>query len=174
LRTGDKSRYEVPSFIQGLYVNGQALGATTWQAGMGLTFFGDNVKLEGHYGQAPKTYDTGQDSSFFGDAFGAKLIANIFFLPFTSLFGPDWDFLSTSLGIGADFTYFTKTSSPDGKGLLVGSVFGQLEFPKFTMSGSGIFKKFSLYSEYQLWVLSSVVSGGFIQKASFGARVGIF
>jgi hypothetical protein len=56
----------------------------------------------------------------------------------------------------------------------VSAVFGQLEFPKLTLPGGGAFKKFSLYSEYQIWVLSSVVSGGFIPKASFGARIGVF
>ena len=109
LRKGDKASYEVPSFIQGLYVEGQMLGATTWQTGLGLTFFGDNVKLQGLYGQAPATDSNGEPQSFYGDVFGAKLIANILYLPFDSLFGPDWRFLSTSLGLGADFTYFTKT-----------------------------------------------------------------
>jgi len=172
LRKGDKARYEVPSFIQGLYLDAQGLGATTWQAGVGLTFFGDNVKLQALYGQAPATDANGDAQSFFGDVFGAKLIANLLYLPFDSFFGPDWSFLSTSLGVGADFTYFSQTQA--GSGLLVGAVFGQLEFPKLTLAGSGVFKKFSLYTEYQLWVLSSVVSGGFIPKISFGARVGVF
>ncbi len=82
LRKGDKANYEVPSFIQGLYVDGQLLGATTWETGLGLTFFGDNVKLQGIYGQAPDTDSTGAPQSFYGDVFGAKLIANIVYLPF--------------------------------------------------------------------------------------------
>ena len=96
LRKGDKANYEVPSFIQGLYVDGQLLGATDWETGLGLTFFGDNVKLEGIYGQAPETDPAGNPQSFYGDVFGAKLIANILYLPFNSLFGPDWSFLSAS------------------------------------------------------------------------------
>ncbi len=172
LRKGDKANYEVPSFIQGLYLDGQMLGATTWEAGLGLTFFGDNVKLEGIYGSAPVTDENGDAQSFYGDVFGAKLIANLLYLPFDSIFGPDWSFLSTSLGVGANFTYFTKTQS--GSGLIVGSVFGQVEFPKLTLRDWKAFKKFSLYAEYQLWVLSSVVDGGFIPKASFGARIGVF
>jgi len=172
LRSGDKANYELPSFIQGLYIDGQMLGATTWEGGVGLTFFGDNVKLQAIYGQAPNTDAAGDQQSFYGTVFGGKLIANVLYLPLDTIFGPDWSFLSTSLGLGADFTYFTKTQS--GNGLLVGSIFGQLEFPKITLRDSGIFKKFSLYSEYQLWVLSSVVDGGFIPKASFGARIGVF
>ena len=172
LRKGDKANYEVPSFIQGLYVDGQLLGATTWDAGIGLAFFGDNVKVEVIYGQAPSTDATGNLQSFFGNVFGAKLIANIFYLPFSSLFGPDWSFLSASFGLGANFTYFTTTQT--GNGLLMGSVFGQLEFPKITLNRSGVFKTFSLFTEAQFWVLSSVVSGGFIPKISFGARIGVF
>lgn len=167
LRKGDKASYEVPSFIQGLYLDGQMLGGTLWEAGVGLTFFSDNVKLQGLYGSQPDA-----EQSFYGDVFGAKLIANLLYLPFNTLLGPDWSFLSASLGIGANFTYYTKTQS--GNGLLIGSVFGQFEFPKVTLSGAGAFKKFSLYAEYQLWVLSSVVNGGFIPKASFGARIGVF
>jgi hypothetical protein len=172
LRKGDKANYELPSFIQGLYVDGQMLGATTWQTGVGLTFFGDNVKLQAVYGQAPSTDASGEAQSFYGTVFGGKLIANVLYLPFDSLLGPDWSFLSTSLGLGANFTYFTKTQS--GNGLIVGSVFGQLEFPKFTFKSMSVFKKVSFYTEYQLWVLSSVVEGGFIPKISFGARLGIF
>jgi hypothetical protein len=172
LRRGDKASYELPSFIQGLYVDGQVLGATNWQTGLGLTFFGDNVKLEAVYGQAPVTDSDGNPQSFYGDVFGGKLIANVLYIPFDSLLGPDWSFLSTSIGLGANFTYFSKTQA--GTGLLVGSIFGQLEFPKITMSGMSAFKKISLYTEYQLWILSSIVDGGFIPKVSFGARIGIF
>jgi hypothetical protein len=172
LRKGDKANYELPSFIQGLYVDGQMLGATTWEAGVGLTFFGDNVKLEAVYGKAPDYDSAGSAESFYGDVFGGKLIANVLYLPFDSLFGPNWSFLSTSIGIGANFTYFSQTQA--GSGLLIGSIFGQLEFPKVTFDRMSVFKKISFYSEYQLWVLSSVVSGGFIPKVSFGARVGMF
>jgi hypothetical protein len=172
LRSGDKANYEVPSFIQGLYLDGQGLGATDWQAGIGLSFFGDNVKLQANYGQAPEYAEDGRRQSFYGDVFGGKLIANVLYIPAESILGPDWSFLSTSIGLGANFTYFTQTQA--GSGLIVGSVFGQLEFPKITFREMSVFKKVSLYSEIQLWVLSSVVDGGFIPKVSFGARVGVF
>ena len=172
LRKGDKAAYQVPSFIQGLYADGHFLGATDWEAGLGLTFFNDNVKLQAEYGSAPATDSSGQAQSFYGDVFGAKLIANIAYLPMNYILGPDWSFLSASFGLGADFTYFTQTQS--GGGLLVGAVFGQLEFPTFTMKNWTAFRKYSFYTEYQVWVLSSVVSGGFIQRLSFGVRVGLF
>jgi hypothetical protein len=172
LRQGDKANYEVPSFIQGLYLDGQILGATNWQAGLGLSFFGDNVKIQALYGQAPEYDESGMKESFYGDVFGGKLIANILYLPADSIFGPDWSFLSTSIGLGANFTYFTKTQTESG--LLIGSIFGQLEFPKITFKNMSVFKKISFYAEFQLWVLSSVVDGGFIPKVSFGTRVGVF
>jgi hypothetical protein len=37
-----------------------------------------------------------------------------------------------------------------------------------------VFKKISFYTEYEAWILSSIVQGGYIQKMSFGARVGVF
>jgi hypothetical protein len=172
LRKGDKANYQIPSFIQGLYIDGQVLGATEWQGGAGLTFFDDNVKLQAIYGSAPEIDAEGEPQSFYGDVFGGKLIANVAFLPFESLFGADWSFLSASLGLGAGFSYFTQTQA--GTGLLVGSIFGQIEFPKITFSSMSVFRTVSFYSECQLWVLSSVVEGGFIPKLSFGVRVGVF
>ncbi|MDP3179011.1 MAG: hypothetical protein Q8M76_13975, partial [Spirochaetaceae bacterium] len=172
LRKGDKASYQVPSFIQGIYLDTHLLGSTLWEVGVGLSFFDDNVKLQGHFGQAPETDDEGAQQSFYGDVFGAKLIANLGVLPFNSLFGPDWDFLSASIGLGANFTYFTKTQA--GSGLLVGAVFGQIEFPKVTLKNVAMFKKYSFYTEAQVWVLSSVVSGGFIPRMSFGIRLGVF
>ena len=51
LRAGDKSAYAVPSFIQGLYFDWHFWGSTLYDVGVGLTFFGDNVKLQGQFGQ---------------------------------------------------------------------------------------------------------------------------
>ena len=175
LRKGDKGNYEVPSFIQGLYLDGHVLGATNYEVGAGLTFFGDNVKLQGEYGQAP-TVDaaTGLASSFGGTMFGAKLIANLFYMPLSSLLGPDWEWLSLSLGLGANFSYFSIVNGDPSQGLMLSSIFGQVEFPKVTLKSLPAFRKYSFYFEYQMWVLSSVVQGGFIPKASFGVRLGIF
>jgi hypothetical protein len=171
LRKGDKKSYQVPGFIQGLYIDGHALGATLWEAGLGLTFFDDNVKLQALLGNAPGA-EGGSEQSFYGQVFGAKLIANVGVLPFSFVFGPDWDWLSLAFGLGANFTYFTETQA--GKGLIVAAVFGQLEFPKLTFRNFSVFKKYSFYTEFQLWVLSSVVAGDFIPKMSFGVRVGVF
>ncbi len=172
LRKGDKSSYELPSFIQGLYVDAHMLGGTLWEAGLGLTFFDDNVKLQGLFGMAPETDSAGVQQSFFGMVYGAKLIANIAFVPFGSFLGPDWDWLSLNAGLGANFSYFSETQSEGG--LLVAAVFGQLEFPKVTLRNATMFGSYAFYTEMQVWVLSSVVSGGFIPRLSFGLRANVF
>jgi hypothetical protein len=172
LRKGDKKSYAVPAFIQGLYLDGQVIGATTWSAGLGLTFFDDNVKLQAGYGTAPTKDASGAEQRFYGDVFSAKVIANIGLLPFNALFGPDWDFLSASLGIGADFSYFGHTQS--GESLIVSAVIAQFEFPKIRMRDWKAFKTFALYTEAQIWVVSSDVQGGFIPRLSFGGRIGVF
>jgi hypothetical protein len=51
LRKGDKASYEVPAFIQGLYVDFHFWGATLFDIGAGLTFFDDNVRLQFQWGQ---------------------------------------------------------------------------------------------------------------------------
>jgi hypothetical protein len=172
VRKGDKKSYAVPGFIQGLYLDGHVLGATTWDAGLGLTFFDDNVKLQANYGQAPEADASGTEQRFFGSVFGAKIIANVGLLPFNALFGPDWEFLSASLGVGANFSYFTQTQS--GESLIVSAVIAQFEFPKVTMKEWKAFRTFSFYTELQVWVVSSDVEGGFIPRMSFGTRVGVF
>ncbi|HOX18720.1 MAG TPA: hypothetical protein PKW82_09710, partial [Spirochaetales bacterium] len=110
--------------------------------------------------------------SFFGMVYGAKLIANIAFVPFGSFLGPDWDWLSLNAGLGANFSYFSETQSEGG--LLVAAVFGQLEFPKVTIRNATMFGSYAFYTEFQVWVLSSVVSGGFIPRLSFGLRANVF
>ncbi|MBL8967331.1 MAG: hypothetical protein JNG85_09990, partial [Spirochaetaceae bacterium] len=166
LRKGDKRSYELPAFIQGLYVDAHALGATYYDVGLGLSFFQDNVKLQAMLGKAP------EEGRFGGDVYGAKLLANLAYLPASFLFGPDWDFLSASLALGANFSYFSKTSS--GSGLILGAVVAQVEFPKITLKTWPFLKKYSFYTEGQAWFVSSDVQGGIELRLSFGARIGLF
>jgi hypothetical protein len=170
LRKGDKRGYELPAFIQGLYLDGHAFGATQWEAGLGLTFFNDNVKLQANYGRMPELWG-GEEQRFFGDVLSAKLIANVLFLPFSSFLGPDWDFLSASLGVGAQFNYFTMPgSTPQG----ISAVIGQVEFPKVTLRSLSFMKKYSFYFEEQLWFISSESQPEFRPASTLGVRIGIF
>ena len=170
VRKGDKANYEVPTFIQGLYFDGHFLGATFWDFGAGLTFFDDNVKLQAQIGTAP-------DGRFSGLVLGAKLLANISTIPFSFLLGPDWDFLSMSFAVGANFSYVTnsgETIAFTDKGLILGAVVGQIEFPIVKIKSWPMFNTYSTYAEYQLWFISSDVSAGFVNRLAFGARVGLF
>ena len=166
LRKGDKRGYELPAFIQGLYLDGHVYGATYWDIGAGLSFFQDNVKLQVMLGQAPT------DGRFGGNVYGAKLLANIFYLPASFLLGPDWSFLSASFAVGANFSYFSTSTS--GEGLVLGAVVAQVEFPKFTIKDWPIMRKISFYTEGQAWFVSSDVQGGIEFRMAFGLRLGLF
>lgn len=158
LRDGSKSRYQVPEFIQGLYGDVHVLGASTWDVGVGLTFFDDNVKLQAQFGQAPP-------GRFSGTLVGGKLLANVARVPASYFFGPDLDFLSASLALGANFSYYTEEE------LVIGGIVGQLEFPIITNDAWRVLNSYSLYTEGQLWFISSDIQGGAEAKLSFGLRV---
>jgi hypothetical protein len=163
LREGSKNRYEVPEFIQGLYVDVHMLGATQWDIGAGLTFFDDNVKLQGQIGRAPS-------GRFSGTVLGGKLLANVASLPLSYVLGPDWDFVSGALAIGANFSYFSMEDDPrTDRGLILGGIVSQLEFPIINRR-SRMFNAFSFYTELQFWFISSDVQGGTETKLSFGLR----
>jgi hypothetical protein len=167
LREGSKNRYEVPEFIQGLYADAHFLGASSWDIGLGLTFFDDNVKLQGQIGSAPP-------GRFSGLVLGGKLLANVARLPFSSFLGPDFSFLSGSAAVGANFSYFTMSEDRIGfteEGLVLGGVVGQVEFPIFQVESWRAFNAYSFYTEGQLWFISSDIQGGVETKLSFGVRV---
>jgi len=169
LREGDKSRYQVPAFIQGLYLDMHAMGATYWDLGLGLTFFDDNVKLQVQVGMSPP-------GRFSGLVLGAKLLANIATLPFGYFFGPSWDFFSMSLAVGATFAYFTMSQDSiafTDQGMVLGGVVAQIELARLQIPRWRAFSSYALYSEYQLWFISSDVQAGTESRVAFGLRVGL-
>jgi len=170
IREGSKERYEVPSFIQGLYIDLHGLGATYGELGVGLSFFDDVVKLQAQVGLAPP-------GRFTGLVFGAKLLATVVDIPFSYFFGYDWEFFSMSVAVGANFNYYSM--SPDGyyftdEGVVLGSVLLQYEFAKFELKNMKMFNSYSLYVEGALWFISSDIQAGVTPTLSFGARIGIF
>ncbi len=165
LRAGDKAGYSIPQFIQGLYLDTHALGATYGDVGLGVSFFDNNVKLQLQAGLAPP-------GRFTGTVFGAKLLANVLYLPFDYFLGPDWSFFSMSLALGANFSYFTMDSGSEP--LVMSSVLVQWEFARFQFAEWKAFRTFSLYAEPNLWFAASDVEAGAIFKLAFGFRVGIF
>lgn len=183
LRSGDKSSYEVPAFIQGLYFDWHFWGATLYDVGLGLTFFDDNVKLQAQFGQFTQSQRDLFDASglkmrYGGNVFGLKLLANIAYVPFQYFFGPDWQWLSAGFAIGANFSMFTETQS--GKPQMLSAVLAQIEFPRVTLQDQKMFRTFSLYTEGQLWFLPTDVQAGetninsLIPQISAGIRVNVF
>jgi len=191
LRSGDKSNYEVPAFIQGLYLDAHIWGVSLFDVGFGLTFFDDNVKLQFQYGQMMQSQFNLMASILTPDAeemamrygghvIGAKLLANIAAIPFSYFFGPDLAWLSASFALGANFSMFTETQS--GKPQILSAVLGQIEFPKASFKNRTMFSAVSFYTEFQVWFIptdvesSNEASGikSIIPQLSFGLRLNVF
>jgi hypothetical protein len=160
LRKGDKFFYSVPGAIKGLYFDVKALGATYFDVGLGLSFFDDNVRLQGQFGIAPPDGITSQlvgGGRFVGYVIGVKLLANIFYLPFSWLFGLDWGFYSMNFAVGANFSYFMMDDwrTP----LFMGAVVAQWDVAnidfKFFKPNWKYFRNFALYLQPELWFASS-------------------
>ena len=170
LRSGDKARYGVPSFIEGLYIDAHVMGATYFDLGAGLTFFDNNVRLQGQIGLAPP-------GRFSGLVLGTKLLANIASVPASFFFGPDLEWLSAALAVGANFSYFTMSEDSvafTDEGLVLAGMVGQLEFPIVTVRDLPVFNTYALYTEAQLWFISSDVEAGTVFRMSFGLRANVF
>ncbi len=181
LRKGDKSSYEIPGFIQGLYFDWQFWGATLFNVGAGLTFFDDNVKLQVQWGQF-----TPQQRSLFSDSemryggdnvIGMKLLANVYYLPFRYYLGPDWEWLSLNVAVGANFSRFNWSQS--GKSQILSAGLFQLEFPRVTFSKQKMFRTIAFYTEGQLWFIPTDVQSSediksLVPQISFGIRVNVF
>ena len=191
LRSGDKSSYEVPSFIQGLYLDTHIWGVTLFDVGLGLTFFDDNVKLQFQYGQMmQEQYDfmvhllnpNAGDVTirYGGHVAGMKLLANIAAIPFSYFFGPDLSWLSAAFTIGANFSMFTQTQS--GKPQILSAILGQIEFPKVSFKDRTMFSTFSFYTEVQVWFIPTDITSqsedvqikSLIPQISFGLRFNVF
>lgn len=196
IRQGDKASYQLPGFIQGSFLDVHLLGATRWESGIGLSFFGDNVKLQVMTGQGFDVSPTWDNpfgfpvedvlaSRFSGFLVGAKLLANVAYLPFNYWFGPDWDFFSMSFAVGATFTYFSQQadigaifSPPGGKYMVLSGVVGQWECAKFTFQKLGFPKSVSIYLEGGLVFIPSEASTNLSEMIratlGIGSRIGLF
>ena len=185
LRKGDKAAYEVPSFIQGLYVDFRFWGATLFAVGAGLTFFDDVVKVQASYGQfTQKQRDAVStlfkvdltDMRYGGDVFSLKILANVASLPFSFFLGHDWDWLYAQFAVGAEFALFTQTNS--GKSQILSSLLLQIEFPKVKLQNVKAFSSFAMYTEGSLWFIPTDVSGAgiksLIPQIAIGFRTNIF
>ena len=109
--------------------------------------------------------------------FGAKIIAQLADIPFRYFFGRDWDWLSATVAIGANFSYFTDSGASVSTGEKVAQVLSaallQVEFPKVTFASMKRFKTWSMYYEPQVWFIPSDVGGADAKKYVFTFSVGI-
>lgn len=181
LRSGDKSAYAVPSFIQGLYFDWHFWGATLYDIGVGFTFFDDNVKLQGQFGQftaEQRALFTDGMMRYGGNVFGLKLLANLAFVPMDFFLGPDFSWLSASGAVGANFSVFTDTQS--GVPQILSALLLQGEFPRITLAKRKTFRTFSLYAEAQFWFIPTDVDSSEVKIQSIlphltgGARLNLF
>ena len=193
IRKGDKSAYEIPGFIQGLYFEGIIPplirqffnempvmpfggGATYTDFGMGLSFFDDNVKIQLQYGFLTQDLYEALGGigplRYGGHVLGIKLLASVYALPFGSFAGPDWEWLSATFAVGANFSLFNvgnqlneKFSTPDqpvyytqsGEQTWMSALLLQIEFPKVTIPKWKYLRTFSLFTEGQLWFVPTDV-----------------
>ena len=174
LREGDKANYGAPTFIQGLYMDTHLWGATWWEQAVGFSFSNEAVKLQAQIGQAPP------DSRFSGTIAGIKLIATVANIPFQYFFGPDWDWLSQTVALGADFSLFSNTttfldfSGKEAPSVFLGSLLVQWELAKITLRNQTFFRTYSWYGELTTWFISSEVQATVVPSFSTGLRVGIW
>ena len=181
LRKGDKSSYEIPGFIKGMYIEGTIPpfikyiwngapsifggGATFFDVGLGLSFFGDNVKIQAQYGLMTQSLYEGLGGKgqvrYGGHVLGFKILANVYTLPFGSFGGPDWDWLSASFALGANFSLFDVAHqgyTQSGESTWLSAVLAQIEFPKVTIPKRTFLRTFSLFTEGQLWFVPTDIS----------------
>ncbi|MCL2138661.1 MAG: hypothetical protein FWH41_03925 [Treponema sp.] len=175
LRPKNKFFYSVPSALQGLFVDVKTFGSTYFDVGLGLSFFNDNVRFQGQYGIAPPD-GVPYGGRYVGHVFGIKLLANIFYLPFSALFGLDWEWLSMNLAVGANFSWFSMDTSRTP--LFMSAVVAQLDVAnidfKVIKPGWKYFRNYAVYLEPELWFASSDVQAETIFRMTVGIRINIF
>jgi len=187
LRKGDKSSYELPAFMQGMYLDFRFWGATLFSVGVGLTAFSDVVKVQLSYGQFTQQQRNAvsnvlgrelTDGRYGGHVGSFKILATVSSIPFSYFLGHDWDWLSATVSLGADFSIFSETGS--GKPQVLSAVLGQLEFPKVKLQNVKAFSSFALYTEASVWFIPTDVLSvnndiaSLIPQIAIGLRTNIF
>ena len=181
LRKGDKAAYEVPSFIQGLYLDWHFWGATLFDIGVGLTFFDDAVKLQfqwGQFTQAQRDMFSSTEYRYGGNnVMGIKILANVAQIPFSYFLGHDWEWLSASVAVGAQFSRFDNSDN-DNSAQILSALLTQIEFPKVKFPKMKMFSSFSAYTEFSLWFIPTDVSDidvdSLVPQISEGIRISVF
>jgi len=188
LRPYDKFWYSVPYIIRGMYIDVKALGATYFDVGVGLSFFNDNVRVQGQFGIAPPmgAYSFIEDGGrYVGQVIGLKLVANITSIPFDWLFKDrDWIFYKMNIGVGANFSWFEMDEWRSS--LYMGAVLMQIDLAnadwKYAYPKWKYFHIMSLYLQPEVWFASTdAITDGFgnkvpktIWRIGIGMRFNVF
>ncbi|MGL1892564.1 MAG: Ig-like domain-containing protein [Spirochaetaceae bacterium] len=173
LRDGNKSKYEIPSLFQGMFIDVETGFGKLYGVGLGLTFFDDNVKLQFTLGETRVDEEDDEDARITGLYYGGELLANIYTLELGGLLGPDFDPYSMSLGIGACFTNKTLSISGEDTTMWFSSIIGQVEVFKMKFDNPYISSS-SIYIEVEATLISSENSGGFYPRIGIGSRFTLF
>jgi len=189
LRPYGKFWYEVPYLIRGLYFDVKGLGATFFDVGAGLSFFNNNVRLQGQWGITPalgEFSDMVEGGRFTGQVWGAKLVANIYSLPFDYVFKDrDWAYYKLNIGVGANFSWFEMERGIIGKdlergSLFMGAVLAQVDIAnvdmKYIYPKWKYFHIISLYLQPELWFASTDAQdvAKVIPRVCIGMRFNVF
>ena len=179
LRPNNKFWYSVPKFIQGLFFDVNVFGSTYFDVGVGLSFFNDNVRVQGQFGIAPPIAPPSgfvDGGRYTGNVFAIKLMANIFHLPFSSMFGLDWEFFSMNFAVGANFSWFGMDDWREP--LFMGAIVAQWDVANFDFKKINPnwkrFRNYAVYLEPQLWFSSSDHEADTIFRMTVGFRFNVF
>jgi hypothetical protein len=96
-----------------------------------------------------------------GHVFGLKLLAGVYTLPFGPFAGPDWEWLSASFALGANFSLFDMAQegyTQSGARTWMSALLLQIEFPKVTLPKRERLRTFSMFTEGQLWFVPTDVN----------------
>jgi len=188
LRPHHKFWYSIPSAIRGLYFDVKTLGATYFDVGMGLSFFNDNVRVQGHYGIAPPEgiyTNMVEGGRYVGHVGGLKLVANILTIPFDWLLKDrDWVYYKMKIGIGANFSWFSMDDWRSA--LYMGAVLAQIDIANvdfnYIYPRWKYFHVMALYLQPELWFASTdAITDGLgnkvpkeIFRVCIGLRINVF
>jgi hypothetical protein len=188
LRPFGKFWYEVPLPLRGMFFDVKTLGATYFDVGAGLSFFDNNVRIQGQFGISPaEGRSTAVESGgrYVGYVTGIKLLANIWTMPFDWLLkNRDWAFYKMKFAVGANFSWFQMDDWRDP--LYIGAVIGQIDLAnvdwRYAYPNWKYFHIMSLYLQPELWFASTdALTDGLghdvpktILRMSIGLRFNVF
>ena len=149
-------------------------GATYMDVGLGLSFFNDNVKVQAQFGFITQDIYESLGGTrtppirYGGNVLGLKILANVYNLPFGPILGPSWDWLSASFSLGASFSLFNLGNQENpyhpnvfytqsGQPTWLSALLLQIEFPKMTVPKWKSFRRYSVFTEGQLWFIPTDV-----------------